>query len=204
MNYQIYCDGSYKGNIGMCIGVYIIKKEGNETIKEEYITKSYENPESAQIAELLAIKAALERLDSLTEKNSIIRIFTDNLLVVNTINYKIIKGKDNFISILEEILEKIKKYDNIQIKWIPRKENKKAHRLCRSLYKQMMLRYKAKSFNVKKIKDGKYLVQHRKKRKLRYKVNLNKRTCNCEWFFKRRNVENIKCEHIIAVEMQEK
>lgn len=125
---KIYIDGGSRGNPGpSAIGSVIYDK--NDNIVEEislYIGETTNN-----IAEYSALDAALDTIKKIKAKYNVrrIMIFTDSKLLFSQVKglWKI--KNENIFEIHKKITKKLKEYDVVDLRLIPREQNTAADRL---------------------------------------------------------------------------
>lgn len=143
---KIYFDGGSRGNPGpSAIGVTVYDDKDKKLEETgEYIGKYTNN-----MAEYMALKKALELAAKYKCKKII--LFTDSKLLNNQIK-KVWKIKDeNILKIFIEISRQLGGYDVVDLRLIPREENKEADRLVNKALDKKELTYKGES----QIKFGK-------------------------------------------------
>ena len=120
----IFIDGACSGNPGPA-GVGVVIKDKDKVLKEisEAIGEATNN-----IAEYTALKYALK--EAAHFKRDVLRIYTDSELLARQVTgqYKI---KNEKLSVLfQEVSQLSLKFKTVEIKNIPREENKEADRLA--------------------------------------------------------------------------
>ena len=137
---HIYIDGACSGNPGeAAIGV-VLKKDG-KTIKE--IAKGI-GEATNNIAEYSALVYALQEALILHEKK--ILVYTDSELLAKQLTgqYKI-KNK-NLQLLFEQVQHLTKGFESLEIKQIPREQNKEADKLATGLLKKKQAKVVAPLF----------------------------------------------------------
>lgn len=131
---NIYTDASIKNKI--TIGIYIVFDGLSMTSRRIFKKNTNDCNNNTCMAELIGINAGLEFClkDKYSElfKNKIIIINNDNLNAVNKINFNKTKI---CIKNIKKIKEKLN--SNIDIRWIPRKNNNNADKLAKKYYKYL-------------------------------------------------------------------
>ena len=159
---------------------------------------------NSNFAEAQAIIMSLKKLKELCKKNDIITICGDNLDIINKANklltYNMKKNKRKPPEYVLNIINLMSNFENIELKWIPRNLNRKAHYLSREPFLDKYTEYKSKKINVKYINDNIFLAQSSKDKNKYYTVNLDLCTCTCRFFNFQHWWERKKCKHIIAAE----
>jgi ribonuclease HI len=120
---EIYIDGASAGDPGPSGAGIFIKNEGK--------TKEYSIPlgiASNHEAEFLALIKALELCRD--EKDAILSVRTDSILVVDAMEKQFIKNK-KYAALLDQALRLAKPFNLFFMKWIPSGENKKADGLAK-------------------------------------------------------------------------
>jgi len=125
---KIYIDGGSRGNPGpSAIGSVIYDK--NDNIVEEislFIGETTNN-----IAEYTALDAALDTIKKYKTKYNVgkIMIFTDSKLLFSQVKglWKI--KNENIFEVYKKIVKKLKEYEVVDLRLIPREENTAADRL---------------------------------------------------------------------------
>jgi len=110
MKTSIYVDGGGGSDSGYG---YFVKESGESFYKKEpNITNNQ--------AEYLAIISALKKFVSLEDE---IVIYSDSKNTVSQLNHEYAINNEQLRLLAREAWELIGKFSNLQIKWIPRKEN---------------------------------------------------------------------------------
>ncbi|MEO2680431.1 reverse transcriptase-like protein [Clostridium butyricum] len=195
------CDASNNEAIGMTIGIQIM----NTTTSKEFLFSEGIGPfGNSNFAEGQAIIKSLLKLAELCKKDDIITIYGDNQDVIGKVNKIIIRGmkktKRKPPEYVLNIINLMSNFENIELKWIPRNLNRKAHYLSREPFLDKYTEYRAKKINVKYINDNIFLAQSSKDKKIYYTVDLELCTCTCRFFKLQHWWERKKCKHIIAAE----
>jgi ribonuclease HI len=121
---KVYFDGGSRGNPGpSAIGAVIYDDKGKRLGElSEYIGKYTNN-----VAEYIAMEKVLEYIEKLEIKEII--LLTDSTLVHNQIK-KLWKIKDKkILDIYVRLTEKLSRYDKVDLRLIPREENREADKL---------------------------------------------------------------------------
>lgn len=195
------CDASNNQAIGMTIGIQIL----NTTTSEEFLFSECIGPcGNSNFAESQAIIKSLTKLAVLCKEDDIITICGDNQDVIDKVNKIIIRGmkktKRKPPEYVLNIINLMSNFENIELKWIPRNLNRKAHYLSREPFLDKYTEYRAKKINVKYINDNIFLAQSSKDKNIYYTVDLELCTCTCRFFKLQHWWERKKCKHIIAAE----
>ncbi len=195
------CDASNNEAIGMTIGIQIM----NITTSKEFLFSECIGPcGDSNFAEGQAIIKSLIKLVELCKKDDIITICGDNQDVINKVNKIAIRGmkktKRNPPEYVLNIIDLMSNFENIELKWITRNLNGKAHYLSREPFLDKYTEYRSKKINVKYINDNIFLAQSSKDKNIYYTVDLELCTCTCRSFKLQHWWERKKCKHIIAAE----
>ncbi len=125
-HYNIFTDGSSRGNPGKSgIGI-VIKDKDHNTIKE--IKKFFPELTNNQ-AEYKALILALDYLIT-SNINQPVKFFTDSQLLANQINGSWKVKHPDIALLFKEAKALINKLPSFEISYIPRDENKEADRLA--------------------------------------------------------------------------
>ena len=137
---KIYFDGGSRGNPGpSAVGAVIFDDRGNKLEEMSAYIGKYTN----NIAEYMALDKVLD----LAEKYNIkkIMLFTDSELLSKQIK-KIWKIKDeNILKVYLKVSEKLARYDLVDLRLIPREQNKEADRLVNKALNKKDLTYEGES-----------------------------------------------------------
>ncbi len=158
------------------------------------------------IAEYTALIKALEKAIELGIVEATVK--GDSQLAIYQMNGIYEVRSPNIIPLYEKAIELCKHFKKIRFQWIPRNENKEADTLSEKVYLEYWERKNLKKLNTikewKRIEKGIYEING-------YLVDLNKKTCDCEFFKKmlnnplhKRSGIIIKCKHILFAENLEK
>lgn len=146
---KIYFDGGSRGNPGpSAIGAVVYDQEDKRVGQvSEYIGKYTNN-----VAEYMSLEKVLEYI-SRFETTKII-LFTDSKLVHNQIK-KIWKIKDKkILEIYLRLAKKLSAYSTVDLRFVPREENKEADRLVNEALDRKEFTYDGESeINFGVIKD---------------------------------------------------
>lgn len=137
---KIFFDGGSRGNPGpSAVGAVIYDPEDNKIGQvSEYIGKYTNN-----IAEYMALEKVLEYIEKI--KTQKIIFFTDSKLVHNQMK-KIWKIKDKkILDIYIQLTEKLSKYDTVDLRLIPREENREADKLVNEALDRKEFNYSGES-----------------------------------------------------------
>ena len=137
---KIFFDGGSRGNPGpSAVGAVIYDPEDKKIGQvSEYIGKYTNN-----IAEYTALEKVLEYIEKINTPR--IMLFTDSKLVHNQMK-KIWKIKDKkILAIYLRLTEKLSKYDTVDLRLVPREENREADRLVNKALDKRELTYSGES-----------------------------------------------------------
>jgi len=138
---------------GIACYAFIIKKNGT-TIHSGYgvAEEPFSKDSTNNVAEYTALAKALEWLVANNLVSGKVEIKSDSKLVVNQLAgvYKV-KGK-RIIPLYKQVLLLKTKFSDIEIKWIPREENKEADRLTNIAYNKAL--QESPEYLDKEIKEG--------------------------------------------------
>jgi len=137
VNFDGLCQPTNPG--GIACYAFIIKKNGT-TIHSGYgvAGEPFSKDSTNNVAEYTALARALEWLVANNLVSEKVEIKSDSKLVVNQLAgiYKV-KGK-RIIPLCKQVLLLRTKFSDIEIKWIPRGENKEADRLTNIAYNKAL------------------------------------------------------------------
>ena len=137
VNFDGLCQPTNPG--GIACYAFIIKKNGT-TIHSGYgvAGEPFSKDSTNNVAEYTALARALEWLVANNLVSEKVEIKSDSKLVVNQLAgiYKV-NGK-RIIPLYKQVLLLKKKFSDIEIKWIPREENKEADRLTIIAYNKAL------------------------------------------------------------------
>jgi len=137
---KIFIDGGSRGNPGpSAVGAVIYDPEDKKIGQvSEYIGKYTNN-----IAEYMALEKVLEYIEKISTQKII--FYTDSKLVHNQMK-KIWKIKDKkILDIYIRLTEKLSKYDTVDLRLIPREENREADRLVNEALDRKEFNYHGES-----------------------------------------------------------
>ncbi len=137
---KVYFDGGSRGNPGpSAIGAVIYDNTGNRVGElSEYIGKYTNN-----VAEYIALEKVLEYIEKLGVREII--LLTDSTLVHNQVK-KLWKIKDKkILDIYLRLAEKLSKYEKVDLRLIPREENREADKLVNNALDSRELKYEGES-----------------------------------------------------------
>lgn len=99
-------------------------------VVEDYIKENLGS--SNQIAELVAIIKALEKLENYKDSEIVLR--SDSQFAINSIikNWNI--KAERIVDIHRELEKKVDEFDNLKLEWVPREYNEEADSLSRRAY----------------------------------------------------------------------
>lgn len=198
--YIVHCDGGMR-NLFNCItlGVHIYDttsgevKEINKIIIEESNSNNLDN----NIAEFKAIIVALEELKKMGVSNKRIVIKNDDKTVVKMLAHRQYNKNKNLRKMCAKVRKKLYDFSNLKIKWIPRANNSVAHSLSEQAYREYKKKIYIKRCIINPRENGVYMVLSSKGETF-YEVNLDKLTCNCNYFLY--TPKKHICKHIQAVQ----
>lgn len=137
---KIFFDGGSRGNPGPSAVGAVIYDEGGNRIDElsEYIGKTTNN-----IAEYTALDMVLDLAGKYSSEKIV--LLTDSKLLYNQIR-KTWKIKDkNILKIFLSISEKLGKYKIVDLRFVPREENREADKLVNQAFKKIQFSYEGES-----------------------------------------------------------
>lgn len=123
---------------GIACYAFLVKKDG-ETIHSDYGVAAEPSKDSTNnVAEYTALVKALEWLVASNLNPDQIRIKSDSQLVVKQLNgdYKI-KSK-RIVPLYRQVLKLKAKFPDIEVRWVPREENREADRLTNRAYNKAL------------------------------------------------------------------
>jgi ribonuclease HI len=134
---EVYFDGLCQPiNPGGISCYAFVVKSGGKTIYSDYgvAGEPFSEDSTNNIAEYTALAKALQWLLANNLASTTIEIKSDSQLVVNQLtgDYKV-KAK-RIISLYKQILILKSKFQDIEIKWVPREKNREADRLTNKAY----------------------------------------------------------------------
>lgn len=138
---EVYFDGLCQPiNPGGISCYAFIVKSGSRTIYSDYgiVGKPFSNDSTNNVAEYTALVKALQWLLEKDLGSAKVEIKSDSKLVVNQLtgDYKV-KAK-RIISLYKQVLLLKSKFQDVQIRWIPREENREADRLTNKAYNKAL------------------------------------------------------------------
>jgi ribonuclease HI len=137
---KIYFDGGSRGNPGPSAVGAVVYDDKGEKIDE---LSSYIGSHTNNAAEYLALDKVLDTVEKYMCKKVI--LFTDSKLLHNQVK-KIWKIKDkNILEIFVRVSKKLGRYDVVDLRLIPREENKEADRLVNKALDKKELTYEGES-----------------------------------------------------------
>jgi ribonuclease HI len=138
---EVYFDGlcQPKNPGGIACYAFIVKSLGS-TIYSDYgvVGKPFSEDSTNNVAEYTALVKALQWLLEKDLGSAKVEIKSDSQLVANQLtgHYKV-KAK-RIISLYKQVLLLKSKFQDIQIKWVPREENREADRLTNKAYNKAL------------------------------------------------------------------
>ncbi len=137
---KIFFDGGSRGNPGPSAVGAVIYDENGKKIDElsEYIGKTTNN-----IAEYTALDRVLDIANKYSSEKIV--LLTDSKLLYNQVK-KVWKIKDkNILKIFLSISEKLGKYRTVDLRFVPREENKEADKLVNKAFEKIQVSYEGES-----------------------------------------------------------
>lgn len=137
---KIFFDGGSRGNPGpSAVGAVIYDDKGNKIGElSEYIGKYTNN-----IAEYMALEKVMEYIEKVATPRII--LLTDSKLVHNQMK-KVWKIKDKkILEIYLRLTDKLSKYDTVDLRLIPREENREADKLVNRALDSKEFKYDGES-----------------------------------------------------------
>jgi ribonuclease HI len=137
---KIYFDGGSRGNPGpSAVGAVVYDDKGSKIDELSSHIGSHTN----NVAEYLALDKVLDKVEKYDCKKII--LFTDSKLLHNQVK-KIWKIKDkNILEIFVRVSKKLGRYDVVDLRLIPREENKEADKLVNRALDKKELTYEGES-----------------------------------------------------------
>jgi ribonuclease HI len=127
--WTIYCDGSAMPNPGfMGIGAVIIEPSGQRHLLSRATHAKGCNNE----AELRALIAALERLESLGTASSRLQVYSDSSILVEQLGGAQAKPIVRLEAMFAQARALLSSFDQVRFQWIPRHRNGEADALARA------------------------------------------------------------------------
>lgn len=124
---------------GIACYAFVVKSNG-KTLHSDYgVAGEPFSPDSTNnVAEYTALAKALEWLVANNLTSDKVVINSDSQLVVNQLqgNYKV-KGK-RIIPLYKQVLLLKKKFSDVEIRWVPREQNREADRLTNIAYNKAL------------------------------------------------------------------
>ena len=137
---KIYFDGGSRGNPGPSAVGAVLYDDKNKRIEE---LSTYIGSHTNNIAEYMALDSALDMAEKYNCKKII--LFTDSKLLHNQVK-KVWKIKDkNILEVFLKISKKLSGYDTVDLRLIPREDNKEADRLVNKALDKKELTYEGES-----------------------------------------------------------
>jgi len=137
---KIYFDGGSRGNPGPSAVGAVVYDDKNKRIEE---LSSYIGSHTNNVAEYLALDKVLDAIEKYKCKNVV--LFTDSKLLHNQVK-KIWKIKDkNILEIFLNVSKKLNRYDVVDLRLVPREENKEADKLVNRALDKKELTYEGES-----------------------------------------------------------
>ena len=124
---------------GIACYAFVVKKDG-ETVHSDYgiAGEPFSQDSTNNVAEYTALAKALEWLGANNFHSDRITVMSDSQLVVNQLAgiFKI-KAK-RIVPLYRQVLSLKDKFAEIEIKWVPREQNKEADRLTNVAYNKAL------------------------------------------------------------------
>jgi len=137
---KIYFDGGSRGNPGPSAVGAVVYDDKNKKIDE---VSSYIGSHTNNVAEYMALDKVLDVAEKYKCKKII--LFTDSKLLHNQVK-KIWKIKDkNILEIFVRVSKKLNRYGIVDLRLIPREENKEADKLVNKALDKKELTYEGES-----------------------------------------------------------
>jgi ribonuclease HI len=138
---EVYFDGLCQPKNPGGISCYaFLVKSGGRTIYSDYgiAVEPFSQDSTNNVAEYTALVKALQWLLEKNLGSTKVEIKSDSQLIVNQLtgDYKV-KAK-RIISLYKEVLLLKSKFQDIQIKWVPRERNREADRLTNKAYNKVL------------------------------------------------------------------
>lgn len=197
--FNVFVDAALRRGIVASVAAIIINVNTREqhTLERLVTIKKTDSDD----VEFFAVIEAIRKLTDMRLEEHSITIYSDCLPIIQSINYLKEQGKQiknyRINAYCTLICSMISKFESIEFRWISRKENKKAHDLCRRIIEVPLNIYKSKQIQLIQINDSIFLAQS-SKGNCSYTVNLNLGTCTCGYFQLQRPSNATKCKHILA------
>lgn len=138
---QVYVDGLCQpiNPGGIACYAYVVKKDG-ATVHSDYglAAEPFTSDATNNVAEYTALIKALEWLIASSLNSEKVEIRSDSQLVVSQLSgdYRI-KAK-RIAPLYRKVLRLREKFKDIEVKWVPREENREADRLCNKAYNRCL------------------------------------------------------------------
>ncbi len=141
---EVYFDGLCQPiNPGGISCYAFVVKSGSRTVYSDYgvAGKPFSDDSTNNVAEYTALVKALQWLLENNLGSTKVEVKSDSQLIVNQLRgvYKV-KAK-RIISLYKQALLLKSKFQDIQIKWVPREENREADRLTSKAYNKVLQEY---------------------------------------------------------------
>ena len=123
---------------GIACYAFLIKRNGKiEHSEYGLVAEPFSKDSTNNVAEYTALIKALERL-SLDRVNDSIRIASDSKLVVSQLNGHFKVKSRRIIPLYKRALSLKNSFSDIEIRWVPREENREADALTNRAYKEAL------------------------------------------------------------------
>jgi ribonuclease HI len=138
---EVYFDGLCQPiNPGGISCYAFLVKSGGRTIYSDYgiAVEPFSQDSTNNVAEYTALVKALQWLLEKNLGSTKVEIKSDSQLIVNQLtgDYKV-KSK-RIVSLYKQVLLLKRKFQDIEIKWVPREENREADRLTNKAYNKAL------------------------------------------------------------------
>ncbi len=137
---KIYFDGGSRGNPGPSAVGAVVYDDKNKKLEE---LSAYIGSNTNNIAEYMALDGVLDMAEKYKCKKII--LFTDSKLLHNQVK-KVWKIKDkNILEVFLKVSKKLGRYDTVDLRLIPREDNREADRLVNKALDKKELSYEGES-----------------------------------------------------------
>ena len=139
---EVYFDGLCQPTNpgGISCYAFIVKSDGRIIHRDYGVAgKPFSEDSSNNVAEYTALAKALQWLLANNFSSNMVEIKSDSQLVVNQITGDYRVKARRILPLYKQVLFLKAKFQNIQIKWIPRDKNREADRLTNKAYNKALL-----------------------------------------------------------------
>lgn len=137
---KIYFDGGSRGNPGPSAVGAVVYDDKNKKLEE---LSAYIGSNTNNMAEYMALDGVLDMAEKYGCKKII--LFTDSKLLHNQVK-KVWKIKDkNILEVFLKVSKKLGRYDTVDLRLIPREDNREADRLVNKALDKKELSYEGES-----------------------------------------------------------